>query len=116
MRSDSMKIIDKIGIIFLGILVASGCAQQPVVKTVTQIEFKAIDLPEVLLKPCHVTEPPDQAVYLGAPFSDREEHLTNYIVELLGDLKVCNSQISQLKLIRDEQIKAYAPKSSGDKP
>ncbi len=111
-----LQCIDKLmfytvyGIVALGILVASGCSTPPVVKTVTQVEFKAIDLPEVLLKPCHTTAPPEEDTYMKATFGEREEHLTNYIVELLADMKVCNAQIGQLKLIRDEQIKTYRPK------
>lgn len=102
-----------IAVIFLTVLV--GCTPAPVIKTVTQIEFKAIDLPPVLLKPCSVTEPPPREDYLAADDKQREEYLTLYTLGLLGDLKVCNNQIHQLKLIRDEQIKAYQSKDQESK-
>lgn len=94
-------------LILLGLLMCLGCTPAPLIKTVKEVEFKTIDLPAVLLKPCAVTEPPDKADYSTADFTEREEHLTNYIIALLADLKVCNNQIGQLKLIRDEQHKAY---------
>lgn len=102
-------------IVLFAIISAGGCAQTPIIKTVTQIEYKTVTIPPVLLLPCSVAAPPSQEDYLKANFSEREEYLTNYTVELLGNLKVCNSQISNIKAIQDEQVKAYQPTKESTK-
>lgn len=110
-----MKYIDRLifklcyFIVLAGILIAGGgCSTPaPIIKTVTKIEYKPIAIAPLLLKPCKVTTPPDKEAYLEATFQKREEYLTNYTVELLSDLKICNSQINTIKESQEEQIKLY---------
>lgn len=85
------------------ILLLTACACEPKVITVTDIQYKPIEFPTLLLEPCNITEPPAHDVYDQADTEAKEELLINYGLFLIKDLSVCNEQIKRLKDLYDGQ-------------
>lgn len=91
------------------LLLLTGCASQPKVEYVSKIERVPIDLPDNLLRPCPVSQPPSRDIYTTLEYEEKENILTNYAINLLKDLKNCNEQIMRLKTIRDQTIEIRQP-------
>jgi hypothetical protein len=97
-------------LIFILPLVATlaGCASAPAKpQIITQVKTVVIATPQPLLKPCPISAPPDQSTYMQSDMSGRENLLTNYIVSLLSDLKICNQQIESISKFQQKQIDLY---------
>lgn len=95
------KVLAVISILFL-----TGCSlfqpKEVVVEKKTVI-YKGI--PEQLLTPCTTTAPPPVKVYMAGSNLDRAKMLTDYSVDLIGDVQKCDKQISS---IRDYDAKQRA--------
>lgn len=90
------------------LFVLSGCglnATKPdiVVKTKTIV----ITVPEPLLIPCSIVSPPDKQTFIDGDKDKRIELLTDYSINLLGNLKTCNYQINSIKKDQLDKQKLY---------
>lgn len=72
-----------------------------VVKTQTEI----VKIPDSLLVKCEVTPPPQREVFVATTGKDRERLLTDYSIDLIKDLRLCNVQIDKIRTVQKEQIK-----------
>ena len=84
------------------LFVLSGCATVQE-KVVVKTEYSYSDLPLHLKKKCAVTVPPDPKVYPKLNAQHKEELLTVYSINLLGDLNNCKNQISEIVRYDKEQ-------------
>jgi len=90
------------------VLLFSGCATAPKTPlTVTEVKTVVISTPAPLLKPCPIKAPPSEQDYMAQDMRGRENLLSNYVISLLGDLKVCNNQIESISKFQIEQQKLY---------
>ena len=88
------------------IMVLGGCSfNKPLPQLVTKVETVHIKVPENLLQPCLVTRPPNPIDYLEMDYEGKENELTNFSINLLKDLNICNSQIKQIKDFQTTIIK-----------
>lgn len=76
-----------------------GCASQP--KPPVQIVYKTQyiypSVPKELLTQVTPNPPVSSQVYLQMPVYQREGYLTDYVVDLLGTVAVCNKQLTQVE-------------------
>lgn len=93
-------------ILIVSAALLAGCAIEPQRVVVTKKEVTVIKSPELLLMPCAVTSPPDRQEYVKRSPSKQKNMLTNYSINLLGDLDKCNKQIQDIKdfQIQEETI------------
>ena len=85
-------------ILFLvALLTLTGCVTAPQERIVVKTETKLIKTPESLLMPCEVTAPPSKTEYVSKTAQQKEATLTDYALNLLKDLRICNNQIKQVK-------------------
>lgn len=96
-----MKIL--ISLLFIAILTACGSSPKKDEAYLTRTETIVVKTPDDLLKPCSVTKPIPENDYIQLKPSAKENILSNLIIDLYGDLKVCNDKI---KNIREHQIKS----------
>lgn len=92
-------------LIILFVLLSVGCQNQPPAKSIIQYEVKSIKVPEVLLKPCLASEPPAIDDYIKATEQERENLLTDYTIDLLKTISICNDQISNIRQNQEAQVK-----------
>ena len=85
-------------------MILTGCQTTRDV-VVTKTETKVIELPLHLKKKCPVTVPPDIVSYPKLTYQQKEEVLTTYTINLLGDLRNCNQQIDEIVRFEKDQIK-----------
>jgi hypothetical protein len=60
-----------------------------------------------LLKPCPINTPPSQQDYMAEDLPGRENLLSNYVISLLNNLKVCNNQIESISKFQIQQEQLY---------
>jgi hypothetical protein len=89
------------------VLSIAGCTTVPQERVVIKTETKLITVPESLLTRCEVTTPPAKGSYLAMSAQKKEETLTNYGIDLLKDINLCNTQIKKIKEFQDKQIKSF---------
>lgn len=96
--------------LFISLLALSlgACATAPATVTVTKIQTQVVATPEELLKPCTVTAPPSKDAFMSTDMIGRQTLLANYTTSLLKDLGLCNTQIKEIKVFQDKQIKLYS--------
>jgi hypothetical protein len=90
--------------LFLTLLLLTGCATLDG-NNVTKTYVKVISIPEYLLEPCGATEPISKNDYLSLSPSEKTTYLSKHIVELYGNIKDCNNQLSAIKKFQDSSIK-----------
>jgi len=95
--------------IVLTVLFLSGCLSNPV-KVVTVTEYKAVTIPDSLLQKCDVSTPPNSAKYVASNAVGKESLLTDYSINLLNDLQVCNKKFENIRLYQDKQKKILEEK------
>lgn len=84
----------------------AGCATKPQERVVIKTEIKIVKTPESMLVPCDVTAPPERATYLTLSEKKKEEALSNYALDLLKDIRLCNVQVKKIKEFQDKQVKS----------
>jgi hypothetical protein len=88
-------------------LLIVGCASKPQERVVIKSEIKVVKIPESILTPCEVTAPPAKAVYLALTPQKKEAALTDYILDLHRDLRLCNIQVKKIKEFQDKELNAF---------
>ena len=89
---------------FILVFILSACGHlTPVETVVTKTEVIHTSIPNSLLKDCSVTKPPSKVSYLAMDYAGKEDALSNYIINLLKDLKLCNTQLSEIRNYQIEQ-------------
>ena len=78
---------------------------------VTQTKYLTSDIPTVLLQPCSTSIPPDKTEYLNSNTRQKETTLTSYIVNLHGDIAVCNKKLDGIRTMQSE-LKKKAEESN----
>jgi len=96
-------------------LTLSSCAfnSKPEVVVETRIIYKPLLYPRYLLKPCNISRPIDQRVYINSTYIEKEDFLINYILSLLTDIDKCNVKLKSLANLQKKYSKGI--KSSNDK-
>ena len=97
-------------LLYIAPLIAAlaGCAATPAKpQIITQVKTVVVATPAPLLKSCPISQPPNQTDYMAQDMSGRENLLTNYIVSLLADLKICNQQIQSISDFQQKQLQLY---------
>lgn len=102
-------------LISLVVSVLSACATHPVVKEVVSPEpvviakttYVLVAIPDNLLTPCSVEQPPSIKDYLAADWPNKEAMLTVYVKSLLGNLAICNAKFPNLKKWNQSQKDIY---------
>lgn len=89
------------------VLAIAGCASKPQERVVVKVDTKIVKIPESLLTPCEVTAPPEKSSYLALSEKKKEEALTNNILDLHKDLRLCNVQIKKVKEFQDKELKSF---------
>ena len=92
-----------VALVFLALISVIGCDTAP--KVVTKTDVKLVKTPRYLLEKCPVSAPPAKAIYLAARPQEKEDLLSTYITTLLGNLKVCNDQITSIKTFQEKEEK-----------
>jgi hypothetical protein len=95
-------------IIIASTFLLSACCT-PEIRYVTKTEIKVIETPEILLKKCEVSSPPDRFKYVHLTDQEQEKELINYNIRLLGDLNKCNGDKEEIKAFQaKEKVNAEA--------
>lgn len=97
-----------LAIAFILVLVGmlGGCATQPSVVVKTKPILIAI--PDPLLMPCYITQPPPVTEYVNSDWSTKENLLTNYSISLIKNLSDCNIQLKNALVFQEKQQKLYS--------
>ena len=96
-----------IELLFLvAVMTLAGCATAPQERIVVKTEVKVIKIPDSLLTPCEVSVPPSKQEYLNKNAQEKESALTDFALNLLRDLRVCNTQIKQVKDFQSKEIQS----------
>lgn len=82
-------------------------------RVVTQYETKVVRIPDILLRTCATTKPPLPNEYIALDYPGKEGVLIDYSIHLLKDIKVCNSQLSEIKKLQDIQLSILKGSASG---
>jgi uncharacterized protein YdeI (YjbR/CyaY-like superfamily) len=91
----------KFFIIILAVIL-SACASAPQKEYVTQTKTIEQKIPEDLLSTFDDKELIKKEDYLNLPPYQREEYLTNYILDLMLQLKIYKNQIQRIKDLNNE--------------
>ncbi len=105
-----MKFLSLLLVMF--VVTLTGCAGNPTIQTVTVYQDKLVDIPDNLLKPCSTTQPPEKQAYIASNSSKKEQSLANYSINLIKDIKNCNEQITEIKLLQEKQRKILEGKKT----
>jgi hypothetical protein len=90
------------------VLLFSGCASAPQAPlTVTVVKTVVVATPAPLLRPCPISSPPSEQAYMAEDLPGRENLLSNYVISLLSNLKVCNHQIESISKFQTQQQQLY---------
>jgi len=90
-------------LVFLSTLFLGACASTTIEKEyVTKTNTIKQKIPDDLLTTIEPKPLINKEEYLSLPPYKREEYLTNYILDLISQLKVCNSQILRIKELNNE--------------
>ena len=82
----------------------TACAATPQRVVVTQTQTEIITIPDILLKPCAVSVPPNKEEYPDLTFSQKETVLTDYINRLITDMRNCNALVKDIKAYQERRI------------
>jgi hypothetical protein len=74
---------------------------------VIKSEIKVVKIPESILTPCSVTAPPTKAEYLALTPQKKEQALTDYILDLHRDIRLCNIQVKKIKEFQDNELNTF---------
>jgi hypothetical protein len=102
-----MRILKNVSFLVVVSSLAACAAAPQKPMTITNVKTVVVQTPAPLLRDCPVSAPPDQKTYMALDMSGRENSLTNYILDLLKDLKNCNTQIDQIRTFQDQQVQIY---------
>jgi PBP1b-binding outer membrane lipoprotein LpoB len=93
-------------------LVLGGCAATPnkELVQVTEVRTHVVSTPDALLTPCTVTKPPNRQTYPLLTERQKENVLTNYILALQDDLKLCNAKLVEIRKFQDNETLRYKDK------
>lgn len=100
----------KLIFISIGLLLLAGCGSNPPpeVRTVTKTEIIALAPPKELTKDCEIVPLFDKEQYMSLKTpAEREEILSNLIVELYSSSAKCNIQMESLREWIYEQVNIY---------
>lgn len=95
-------------LLFIGLVVV-GCGSVKKENVyVTEYEYITYEIPARLTTSCKPTKPISNLEYSKLTEEGKQTYLANYVIKLMGDLKVCDSKIKSInKIIKenDELIK-----------
>ena len=74
---------------------------------ITKTEYIRIDVPKDFRKTCSVTPPLKAEDYMVLTTIEREEYLTDYVINLYGNIEVCNSVRSGVIEIIDKNNELF---------
>jgi len=80
-------------------LTGCGITQNRDTLEVAQVRVERVTIPEELLAPCTPNRPMPREQFLAFKPHEREHHLTDYIIGLLGTVRECNSRIEQIRIL-----------------
>lgn len=110
----------KLLLIVLLLLTLSGCGlfskKEPEKVYVTKVEYVKVNVPSPLRKNCVKTRPMSVNDYMSLTPIEREEYLTDYSIQLLGNLKDCEALHTGTILLIDQTNELYKDKSDERKP
>lgn len=87
-------------------LLLAGCGTTIQERVVIKTEIRTVKIPDTLLTPCEVTVPPQRETYINSNTKEKEKLLTDFSIDLLKDLRLCNAQIKKIRDLHKEQVKA----------
>ncbi len=93
----------------------SGCsstikAKTPEPASIIVTKVKLLDPPIDLIKKCHITKPVDETKYVNFNFDEKEDSLTELVINLYTDLGKCNNQLASLRGWYIKQKEIYKEK------
>lgn len=87
------------------VLIISGCGTVSRERVVIKTEIKTVTIPATLLTACTVSAPPAKQDYVKLSYPEKEKALSDYILTLLTDLRLCNVKIKNASEAQQELIK-----------
>lgn len=101
----------RIVLLCLIILSLSGCGlfsrKEPEKVYITKTEYIEVNIPKSLRGDCKVTPPLKPDSYLELSQIDREEYLSDYIITIFGEFRVCNTTRKEIIELVDRNNKLF---------
>lgn len=110
----------RVALLGLIILSFSGCGlfgkKEPEKVYVTKTEYVKINIPKDFRNNCKVTPPLKPEAYIELSQIEREEYLTDYIVTIFGEFKICNTTRKKVIELVDKNNELFKDKPDERKP
>lgn len=110
----------RVALLGLIILSLSGCGlfskKEPEKVYVTKTEYVKINIPKDFRNNCKVTPPLKPEAYIELSQIEREEYLTDYIVTIFGEFKICNTTRKKVIELVDKNNELFKDKPDERKP
>ena len=93
-----------------------GCvASKALTKVVYETKYVHPEMPSEVTDPVKLKRPIDKQEYLAMSADEKESYLTEYNIEAISSLKMCNAKLLKVQSILDKQKGAYSESKPSDK-